>query len=229
MITRVFGLVVNGGVYFLAATLLTQILLGVYLWKSWEMNEQRLMRMLAVAQGIDLLAHPEQPPSDRDPSAEQPSLEQIIRERAGKIRDIEKRELELRNTKALLVAEQLELVRERDGFTTTVAAFEQRLRDIEEGALQTGRSRDLRTFSGLKPKQAKELLMAMLQEDEIEDVVILMAAMSARSQGKIIAEFKTFEEIEQIREVLKRIRYGEPEITAAQNTLDQLALFAPGT
>lgn len=223
MIARIFGLVVNGSIYFLAATLLTQILLGVYLWKNWEMNEQRFMRMLAVAQGIDdLLARPEQPPSDREPSPEQPSLEQIIRERAGKVRDIEKREQELQNTKALLVAEQLELVRERESFTTTVLAFEQRLRDLEEGAIQTGRSRDLRTFAGLKPQQAKDFLWAMLDDNEIEDVVILMAAMPERSQLKIIAEFTTLEEVEEINKVLKRIRYGEPEITAAQETRDDL-------
>ena len=217
MIARILGLIVNGAIYFLAATLLTQILLGVYLWKNWEMNEQRFMRMLAVAQGIDdLLARPEQPPSEGAPSAEQPSLEQIIRERAGKVRDIEKREQELKNTKALLVAEQLELVRERESFTTTVAAFEQRLRDLEEGAIQTGRSRDLRTIAGLKPKQAKDLLMAMLDDKEIEDVVVVMAAMSDRPRFKIIAEFKTELELERIGDVLKRIRYGEPEITAAQ-------------
>lgn len=185
------------------------------------MNEERCLRMLAAAQGIDLLARLEEAPFDHDPSAEQASLEQIITERAEKNRDLENRAQELKNGTALLLSQQQELVRDREDFTQIQLAYEEEMREIEEGAVKTGRSRDVRTFKGLKSSQAKEFLVAMLDAEEIEDVVILMASIPDRERFKIIAEFDEPDELEQIGEVLKRIRYGEPEIIPAQKTLGQ--------
>jgi hypothetical protein len=51
----------------------------------------------------------------------------------------------------------------------------------------------------------------MLDNDELDEVVALIAAMPDTKSGKIMAEFKLPEENEQLYQILKRIREGSPE------------------
>jgi hypothetical protein len=62
----------------------------------------------------------------------------------------------------------------------------------------------------LKPKMAKELLAQRLSKGDIDVVVRLLTNMSDSKRAKIIAEFKTPDEMQQIGEVLDRIRQGQP-------------------
>jgi len=66
------------------------------------------------------------------------------------------------------------------------------------------------------------LLAQMLQQKELDDVVTLMTTMSDGKRAKIIAEFKTPEEIKQMDEILRRVRQGQPGAGAAENTQKQL-------
>ena len=68
----------------------------------------------------------------------------------------------------------------------------------------------LGTLQSLEPKQAKELIAQRLEKGEIDIVVKLLPAMTDSKRAKIIAEFKTATEMEQIGEVLDRIRQGQP-------------------
>ena len=65
--------------------------------------------------------------------------------------------------------------------------------------------------------------MQMLDQKEIDEVVaILLAGMTENKRAKIIAEFKTPTEMEQIGEVLRRIRQGTPAANIADNTQKQI-------
>ena len=67
------------------------------------------------------------------------------------------------------------------------------------------------TLQTLEPEQAKLFLMEMLDKQETEDVVILMATMDERKRAGIIEAFQTPDEIAKIAEVLRLIRQGQPE------------------
>ena len=62
----------------------------------------------------------------------------------------------------------------------------------------------------------------MLDQKEIDDVVVLLSGMTEGKRAKIIAEFKTPAEVDQIGEVLRRIRQGAPAVNKAENTEKKL-------
>ena len=71
-----------------------------------------------------------------------------------------------------------------------------------------------RTLEAIAPKQAKEQLLRMLAEAKtpadqpMEDVLRILKAMPLDKRKKILAEFKTPEEIEKLADVLREIRLG---------------------
>jgi hypothetical protein len=78
----------------------------------------------------------------------------------------------------------------------------------------------------MKPKQAKEQIQKMLAERELKQAVTLLSAMPIEKRTKIITEFKTEEESEQLAEMLRLIRAGEPEVTLVDEA--QKNLSKPG-
>ena len=58
----------------------------------------------------------------------------------------------------------------------------------------------------------------MLDQSETDEVVAILDGMTEGRRAKIIAEFKTTTEVEQIGEVLRRIRQGVPAAVMAENT-----------
>ncbi len=85
-----------------------------------------------------------------------------------------------------------------------------KLDDLNNNASATGTENVLQTLQTLKPKQAKELLAQRLEKGDIDVVAKFLSNMSDSKRAKIIAEFKTATEMEQIGEVLDRIRQGQP-------------------
>ena len=70
----------------------------------------------------------------------------------------------------------------------------------------------------LKPKQAKELIAQRLEKGDIDVVAHMLMDMPDGKRAKIVAEFKTPSEMEQIGEVLNRIRQGQPSAELVDQT-----------
>ena len=90
--------------------------------------------------------------------------------------------------------------------------------------------RQLEKISGLSVEQAKEQLVEMLDNDELDEVVALLAAMPDSKSGKIMAEFKLEGEREQLYQIIRRIRQGYPDFqlpAETQNELSQPGLTGP--
>lgn len=224
MIGRILGVATSMVVYFFAATLVSQTVLGGYLWYSWEMNGDRAIQMLAIAQGIDLFAaRADHDALDEDePGSEQPSLEQLIAARTSKDRDLSVRELSLKSGNEELAFLQRELAGEQGDFKVLTGDYEAQLAALIEGERAVGRDQVRLTLENIKANQAKELLFVMLEKDEINEVVLIMGGMTTRPLIKIMAEFKTSEEMAKLDEIMRLIREGEPKTGLAQQAVDQL-------
>ena len=83
-------------------------------------------------------------------------------------------------------------------------------------------------LESIKAKQAKELLLEMLDQQEINDVVTLLKGMPNVKAAKIIGEFKTPDELEKIGQVLRLIREGTPVSDLVANTREKLEQPKPG-
>jgi hypothetical protein len=224
MIARLLGAATSVVAYFLAATLVAQVILGGYLWHSWKMDGDRALQMLAIAQGIDLFAaRADHDALDEDePGPEQPSLEQLIAARTAKDRDLSVRELSLKSGAEESAFLQRELAAKQNDFKRLTENYETQLAETIEGEKAVGREQVRAALETIKATQAKSLLLAMLEKDEIDEVVLILGQMQPRPQAKIMAEFKTPEELSKLDEIMRLIREGEPKTGLAQQAVNQL-------
>jgi hypothetical protein len=224
---RLFGALSASFVYFcIGQTLALLIIVGAFVAKG-HLTHDKMEQIAAVVQGVDLrdLQH-----SIDDARAKsrlpQPSLEELAEARALKSRDLELREQELRNQLNLIRQEQSKLVAEADRYQRVQTDFEQRLKNLREGAVATNLENARLILENMKAKQAKEQIERMLVEGEMKQAVVLLSAMPIEKRAKIVTEFKSDKESEELAEMLRLIRAGEPEVTLIDETKNNLR---PGT
>ena len=208
--------------YLVVGTLLAQmLLLGVAVWR-WDLNRDRLVQILALAQGVDLFAMREVALVKEETLAEQVSFEEIRDARALEYRNLELREKALATGLAQLRTQKQDLAEEQQRFRLVRDAFEEELAAMREGARAEGMEEVRRILETLRPAQAKIQLVEMLDNDEIDTVVALLADMPDQRRSKIIGEFKTPQEQAKVAEVLKRLLEGVPDAELADATQGNL-------
>jgi len=228
MIARLLNSAWSLLLYFCAATLLAQGIMLGYFWLTWRLDREKLVQVLAVAQGIDLLAMQQKDESDReDVAPEQVSFQEILDRRAAMARDLELRETALKNGLDQLKSQRRQLAEDRRQYEQLVAQFNTRLLAFTDGAETGGREVVLRTLETIKPSQAKQQIVQMLADDEIDEVLLLFTQMSDAKRAKILGEFKTPEENEKLGEVLRLIGQGEPQASLAEEAKKQLGSESP--
>ena len=224
MIKRLLGGLLAVFVYFCIGTIIAEAIIVGYVASKWHMDRERFLHMIAAAQGIDLT--PPKPAAVQEPKKELPpeqvSFDQIVDARAIKVRDLELREQALKNGADQLRFEQNRLADDRLAFQRTKTAFEGSLTAIQKQATDGGWDDTRRVLLAAKPKQAKELIVQMLDKRELDAVVALLSPMPDNRRAKIIAEFKTPDELKRIDEILRQIRRGEPLTAMTANTRQQL-------
>ncbi len=223
MIGRLLQAVARIFVYTCVATVLALAILLGYAAARWDLDRDKLVRMLAVAYSIDLEAMRSQvTEKELPPTSEQVSYDQILAARAVQAQHLALRELALQQALGQLQFETQQLAERAEKYRKLKETFETELAALQAQSQSSGIEDNLAKLEALKPDQAKQLLVEMLEKNEIDDVVILLKGMSASKAARIIGEFKTPEEIEQIAEVLRRIRQGEPAAGLAASTAEQL-------
>jgi len=216
-------------VYLCLATVMAQILLGAYIATNWKLNKDRLIMIVAIAQGIDIIEMKEEAEREwKDNSAEQLSMAQILETRAGKFHDLELREQALRNDRSQLDFVQRKVTDESKRYRSLRETFNTELTALQTQAAGDGMADNRTKLESIQAKQAKQLLDEMFAADEMDDVVILLSGMPTTKSAKIIKEFgNTPEDLEKIGEVLRRIRKGSPTTDLAAGTQEQLNQPAP--
>ena len=89
-------------------------------------------------------------------------------------------------------------------------------------ALSTGRENVRTIWENIKPKQAKEQIMEMIDKQEMNEVVTIFVAMPIAKRAKIVSEFKTAEELQKLDEIMRLIRQGVPEVNLIDKTRSQI-------
>lgn len=187
------------------------------------LTREKLRQIMAVIQGIDLLALREQTIEDATKAANpQPSLADLADARARRARDLELREQELINLRNRVTKSQSDVLAEGDQVKRMRDDFEARLKTLREGALAANLENARLMLENMKPRQAKEQIQKMLADGELRQAVALLAGMPIEKRAKIITEFKTSEESGQLAEMLREIRKGEPEVTLIDEAADRL-------
>jgi hypothetical protein len=223
MIARLLRSSLSLLVYFCLATFIAQIILLAYFGLAWKVNRGRLVQALAVLQGVDLLALRGEPEDDlADVGSEQVSYEQVLETRASQVAHLQLREQALKDGLDQLRFEQNKLATARQEFQQLKQSLDAQLLAMQENATSQGMTDVRSKLEAIKSKQAKELLLEMLNSGETNAVVTLLSGMPTTKSAKIISEFKTDEEMEQIAKVLRLIREGSPASELAAGTKEKL-------
>jgi HD superfamily phosphohydrolase len=209
--------------YFCIATILAQGVMIGYLWSSGRVDARRFAKAAAVLQGLNIDASTLATSStDDDATVRTVSLSDIDESRATRLRQLELREQSLLNGLKQIRFERDKLTEERDRFERVYEKFKEQLAKDKVDALAKGNENARLLLESIKPKQAKELIMKMLEAEEIEQVVTMFGAMPIAKRAKIAAEFKTEEEAQKLDEIVRRIRQGLPEAAIIEDAQRQL-------
>jgi hypothetical protein len=215
-------------VYLCIGQTLVMLMIVALLIAKGGLTHEKFRQIAAVVQGVDLLALREKIEEDRlKADTPQPSTADLADARARASRDLEIREQELVNIRNRLAKSQSDQAEEADRFRRLHDDFEARLRTLREGAVAANMENARLMLENMKPRQAKEQIQKMLAERELKQAVTLLSAMPIEKRSKIITEFKTEEESEQLAEMLRLIRAGEPEVTLVDEAQKNLAKSAP--
>ena len=212
------------------ATVLAEGVGATYVYLRVGMSQDKLYRLLAVLENVDLDAIRAKHEAAKKPeNSEQVSPEDVLRARL--VNDLH---LDLRESaidKALLELRALEgkLKTERERYDEIKLSFDKRLDELKAGASDMSLQEVQRTLEAIAPKQAKEQILRILDEPDedaaeraMTDVVTILKAMPLDRRKKIIAEFKTAEEAQQLHEILREIRLGEPEVSLIRDTREKV-------
>lgn len=218
---------------FSIGTSISLVVLIAMLWWKGVLADERVLGMLAALQGIKA-APPIETTAVVNADAEQPSLDQIMNTRLRASLDLDLRESaidkslgDLRTLETALKTESTRL----DGWKKS---FDDRLARLQTAATDTSLLEVQRTLEAIQPKQAKEQILLMLKDpattadDPMQDIVTIFKAMPLDKRKKILAEFKTDEEIKKLHEILQEIRLGEPDAGLLRDARSQLQQ-PPGT
>jgi len=200
-----------------------------YLWMQGNLTPEKRQLLAMVLYDVNL---DEMRAAAREPDTaaeEQVSRDEVIERRALAGLDLELREqatnkglLDLRSIEESLRIERNRYSQLKKSFDTRLAELEQNLQD--EAILEVQR-----TLESIQPRQAKDQILMMLEEDQrnggekaMEDVVAIMTNMPLDKRRKIIGEFKEGEDPQKLHEILLRIRLGEPDVGLIQQTREEL-------
>ena len=87
-----------------------------------------------------------------------------------------------------------------------------------------------RTLTALPPQQAKDQMLRLLRTDgEVDDagmhdLVTIVRLMPLDKRKKILAEFRSQQEQQQLSDILRHIRLGVPAVELIRQTRESLAL-----
>lgn len=194
--------------YLSLGTILAQCAAVGYLWSHGYLSPAKLAEIDAVLRDFT----PAGAKAADETSKAEPSTEQIARARALAQRDIELREQALRQRAEQVKHERLKLAEEIARYNQMKSGFENQLAQLHNTTAEASAEQARQVIENLKPKQAKDQLLRMIDGGEMEPAVQMLAAMSPARRVKVCSEFKTDDEAKKLAEIVRRIREGEPDL-----------------
>ncbi|HZZ73860.1 MAG TPA: hypothetical protein VFE24_16530 [Pirellulales bacterium] len=204
------------------------LMLGIgYLSMTGKLNKEKIGRIIAVAQGLEIAAPPAAAPasSANKPAPEAHSLDELDQMRSLKIRQMDLRELNLTNGMEMISSIKQYIDKEKQLHSEVHDAFKNELEERNRAVNKQSRDSLRELWEALKPKLAKEEILRMMETGAKEDIVAILSAMPISKRAKIVSEFKTEEDTAKLDELLQMIRQGQPETTIIDKTRQRLDQF----
>ena len=201
-----------------------------YLWMNGGLEPDRLFRAIAAIHDVDLYAIQAEIENVGKPKdIEQVSFDAKLDWRIAESLDLDRREAAINIALSELRQLQLTLKIDQERYQTIKESFDKELKELESRFAKDGILNLGKTLASLQPKQAKEQILKIIDDEPVEtytqamnDVVAIIKTMPLDKQKKILGEFKTENESDTLREILRQIRLGEPEVSVTRDAQNQL-------
>jgi hypothetical protein len=207
-VIRGLGIIV---LYGAASLFLSAIFLSAYLWYAWGMNQSRLMKILAIAQGVDVDQIGQE---IRD--AQLQEILGVTRDDVLQTRAMRDRNNEMKKNAPLEALERFEneaaqlerLKKEIQTMQTHLAAEKKRIKEESESA---GIAELTTLTENMQSELAKKYLLDMYKNQEYDRIIWVLKRMEQKKRKNIINEFQNDEEFANMADILRRIGNGEPD------------------
>ncbi len=225
---KLFSLLSAVTLYFCLATVLALVVAIGAMWFKGALDEERMYRVLAALHGIDLLTMQRHiVAQEKAADSEQPSHAARLRQQMLTSLDLDLREQAIGQGLQSMKEIQSHLERETSRFDDLRQAYAVKLQELADEEQATALKELQRTLEAIKPEQAKEQILKMLDDDSMDAVVTIMKNMPIDKRKKIIAEFKQGADADQLYEILRNIRLGEPMVSQIEDAQEKLKQFGP--
>ena len=226
---RIIGLLLALMGYVCVATVITLALIIGYLWHSDQLDEEKIFRMVALVQDVDLeaLAAAQQKTADGVP-AEEPSLNDMLRHQHIQDRNFEVKLLSLQRGRQEY-DHRLQLLQERiDRYDRLATDWQSRLKKEEELMTQENLAKVVAQLEQVRADTGKDLLMRWINEGRMDDAILLMSKMSENKLGRILKTFQTDDELNKLHEIHQRIIGSGAANSELQKALGELKAIEGG-
>jgi hypothetical protein len=212
--------------YVATATVITLALGLGYMWHSERIDDDKLFRMVALVQGVDLeQIAAEQAGVEGDVPPEEPSVDDVVGQQQVLDRNYEVKLLSLQRGRQEFDFRLQELRTQTERFNRLAHDWETKLKQQDELTTQENLAKVISDLEQVKPATAKDLLMRWIQEDRMNDVILLLGRMSETKKSKILKAFTTPEELDKLHEIHRLMiddNKGKQELEQAQEELESL-------
>jgi phage-related baseplate assembly protein len=212
--------------YVATATVITLALGLGYLWHSERINDDKMFRMVAMVQGVDLeQIAAEHAGAEGQVPPEELSVEDIAGRQQVLDRNYEVKLLSLQRGRQEFDFRLQELRTQTERFDRLARDWEAKLKEQEELTTQENVGKVITDLEQVKPATAKDLLMRWIDEDRMQDVILLLGQMSETKKAKILKAFATPAELDKLHEIHRLMiddNKNKKEIEAAKEELDAL-------
>jgi hypothetical protein len=209
--------------YVSVATMITLTLGLGYLWHSDRLSDEKLFRLVALMQDVDVeqIGQSQEKTGDEVPP-EEPSLEDVIHHQELRDRNFEVKLLALQRGKQEYDDRLQQLKVQTDRYDRLAQEWQSRLKKEEELATQENLAKVVSQLEQLQPPVAKDLLIRWIDEDRMNEAILLMSKMSENKLSRILKAFETKEELDHLHEIHQRIIGGGAGTEQLQHALNDM-------
>jgi hypothetical protein len=202
LVDMLFGLIA----YICVATVITLALIVGYLMHTDQLNNDKLFRLMAVVQDVDLqkMAEADKKPANEVPP-EEPSLNEVMNHQQIQDRNFEVKQLALQRGKQEYDASLSLLIEKTDRYDRLAQDWQNRLKQEQELTTQQNLAKVVSQLEQVTPDVGKDQLMRWIAEDKMDDAILLMGKMSESKLAKILKTFSTPEELTKLHDIHERI------------------------
>ena len=217
----IFGLITRMFLYFSSATMAALLGLLLILWLKGHLTADKTTDVIAAAYGIQ----PQLNPAAVTAEPPQVSYEDVLERRILTDMDRDLREHALDKATDDVRNRQAQLDDDRAKYNQLIEQFEQRLAELREGAVSSNLRAAAQTLEVLRPEQAKEQILKLLNDNREDEVITLLQLVPKDVGKKILSEFTTAEDRDKLYGILKTILSGSGEGDLIESVQEQIDAF----